>query len=554
MKTPFWRQQIQLAYKGLISNAFMLTGNIGDYAYETIYLKDYLTLYLLDKQRAGAFKIDDVYIYDIHTGGVSVRGNRAGIPLEEVINKMNSRDGKNGFIFYYPEYIIPAGDYITEQDKQNIVALHSAINSSNFVNSANIAFFVTESTANIHPMFLGNNSRISLLNIELPDEEQRFDFITDWYNAHEDYYRKTSTRNITLHTVAKLTAGLQLISIEDILLSAYGAGQMTTKQILNKKKEIIRKEFGEVIEIFDTEGLSLSQFAGQDNIKNYFKEVVIDAIKNGDTDIVPKGVMLMGPPGTGKTFFAKCLAADSGISFVEFKLSKILGKYVGESEKSMEKALQVFRALSPCGVFMDEIDQSMSRGQGGSDGASSVNANLFGMLLAEMSKPSNRGKILWFAATNYPNNVDEALKRPGRFDKKIPFFAPTKAERAAVFKHHLTKSSDLTMDENIDIDYLVENTDGYTQAEIEAIVVKARELARRKQSESITQDIVELAMSYMLSNQNDKIREMEDIALKECNDQEFIPPEYRARQRELLARNNPNNSFNKVNRSDSSGR
>ena len=554
MKTPFWRQQIQRAYKGLISNAFMLTGNIGDYAYETIYLKDYLTLYLLDKQRSGAFKIDDVYIYDIHTGGVSVRGNRAGIPLEEIINKMNSRDGKNGFIFYYPEYIIPAGDYITEQDKQNIVALHSAINSSNFVNSANIAFFVTESTANIHPMFLGNNSRISLLNIELPDEEQRFDFIADWYNAHMDYYKKTLFRNINLDNIAKLTAGLQLISIEDILLSAYGMGQMYTKLILDKKKEIIRKEFGEVIEIFDTEGLSLSQFAGQDNIKNYFREVVIDAIKNGDTDIVPKGVMLMGPPGTGKTFFAKCLAADSGISFVEFKLSKILGKYVGESEKSMEKALQVFRALSPCGVFMDEIDQSMSRGQGGSDGASSVNSNLFGMLLAEMSKPSNRGKILWFAATNYPNNVDEALKRPGRFDKKIPFFAPTKAERAAVFKHHLSKSSDLPMNENINIDYLVENTDGYTQAEIEAIVVKARELARRKKLKSITQDIVELAMSYMLSNQNDKIREMEDIALKECNDQEFIPPEYRARQRELLARNNPNNSFNKVNRSGPSGR
>jgi len=192
------------------------------------------------------------------------------------------------------------------------------------------------------------------------------------------------------------------------------------------------KEFNEVIEVFDTKGFSLEDFAGQDDIKTYFKEVVIDAIRNDDLDIVPKGVMLMGPPGTGKTFFARCLAGDAGINFVEFKMSKILGKYVGESEKSMEKALSVFRALAPVGVFMDEIDQSLSRGKG-DDGGSSVNSNIFGMLLAEMSKPENRGKILWMAATNYPNNVDEALKRAGRFDKKIPYLTIVRRKKGKIF-------------------------------------------------------------------------------------------------------------------------
>lgn len=553
MKIPNWQKEVQEAYKGQISNAFMFTGNIGDYAFETSYLKDYLTKYLLDKNRVGAFKLEEVYIYDINTKGVAVNSKKSGIELKDIINLMNNRDGHSAFIFYYPEYIIPAGDYSSAEDKANIVAIHSAINSSNFVNSANIAFFITESTATIHPMFLGNNSRISLINIELPDAEQRRDFIEHWYNKNEDAYDHTDME-ISIEVIANMTAGLQLISIEDILLNAYNLGYIDSKMILDKKKEIIRKEFGEVIEIFDTEGLSLSQFAGQETIKSYFKEVVIDAIKNGDTDIVPKGVMLMGPPGTGKTFFAKCLAADSGISFVEFKLSKILGKYVGESEKSMEKALQVFRALSPCGVFMDEIDQSMSRGNGGDDGGSRVNANLFGMLLAEMSKPSNRGKILWFAATNYPNNVDEALKRPGRFDKKIPFFAPTAKERAAVFKLHLSKDSSLPMSDDVDVNKLAENTDGYTQAEIEAIVVKARELAKRKKLGVINAEVLDLALSYMLSNQNEKIHEMEDIALKECNDQEFIPEDFKKRQRELLSRNNVNNSFSTIERGGFSNR
>ena len=124
----------------------------------------------------------------------------------------------------------------------------------------------------------------------------------------------------------------------------------------------------------------------------------------------------------------------------------------------MEKALSVFRALAPVGVFMDEIDQSMSRGKGG-DGGSSVNANLFGMLLAEMSKSENRGNIVWIAATNYPNNVDEALKRAGRFDKKIPFFAPSMEEREAVFKIHLNKK-DLPPADNLDTKKLAELTEG----------------------------------------------------------------------------------------------
>ena len=533
MRNPKWQRMVETQFFSKISNAYMLTGNIGDYAKDTVLLRDYIRDWAFNRMM-----FNDVFFYDINTLGVSCKTKSQNIPFPEIINKMLDVDGKNVFVFYYPEYIIPAGDYTQVGDKISIVALHSAINSSSFICSNNIAFFITESTQNIHPMFLGNNSRISLFNIELPDRDMRYSFVEEWYRKNPERKSDTKFENINMNVIANLTAGLQLMSIEDILLLASEEGRINSKMIMDKKKEIIQKEFGEVVEIFDTEGLSLKQFAGQEDIKNYFREVVIDAIKNGQTDIVPKGVMFMGPPGTGKTFFAKCLAADSGISFVEFKLSKILGKYVGESEKSMEKALSVFRALSPVGVFMDEIDQSMSRGQGGSDGGSRVNANLFGMLLSEMSKPENRGKIIWIAATNYPNNVDEALKRAGRFDKKIPFFAPSAKERAAVFKLHIMKTQ--YSDDGLDIDKLVKATDGYTQAEIESIVVKALELTKRARNPKLTQETMDRALSYMLSNQNDKIREMEDIALKECNDQEFIPQAYKERHQSLVNKNSIN--------------
>jgi len=534
MRSPAWQRVVENNYFGNIANAFMLTGNIGDYAKDTVLLRDYLIDWAINRM-----KFKDIIFYDIDTRGCSIQTKQTDIKFDDIINKMLEIKGKRVFVFYYPEYIIPAGDFSQMEDKMRIVALHRTMNSSQFLTGNNLVLFITESTMSIHPMFLGNNSRIKPIHIELPDMSSRKDFIEEWYKNLPEAKQDTKFENININIIANMTAGLQLINIEDILLRAKEERYINARMILNEKKEIIQKEFGEVIEIFDTEGLSLSKFAGQEEIKKYFKEVVIDAIKNNNLDIVPKGVMLMGPPGTGKTFFAKCLAADSGISFVEFKISKILGKYVGESEKAMEKALSVFRALAPVGIFMDEIDQAMARGTGGSDGGSKVNANLFGMLLAEMSKPSNRGKVIWIAATNYPNNVDEALKRAGRFDKKIPFFAPNEEERKKVFLIHLNGK----VREQVYISELIEATEGYTQAEIEAIVVKALELAKRSGYGKIGQRDLDLALEYMLSNQNDKIREMEDIALKECNDQEFIPKEYKERHRELMNKNSVNNSL-----------
>ena len=534
MLKPRWYNEIVKEYKRNIYKSFFLYGTIGDYVFERIPLKEFL-IDEFSTSEDQKLKKDRIFVFDIHSGGTEVLKGQAGLSLDNIISEMNKQNGNSVFIFYYPEYIIPAGDFIQPDDKKNIVALHNVLNSHSYILSNNITFFITESLSGINEMFLGNNSKCSMKRIELPDEDSRLQFAKELVFKKRDVLEHVKWNDVTLYMLGKLTSGLQYYNIEDMLIDACFDGKITCNIIVEKKKEIIQKEFGEIIEILDTDGYSLENFAGQEDIKSYFKESVIEAIKNDDLEIVPKGVLLMGPPGTGKTYFAKCLAGDSGINFVEFKISKILGKYVGESEKAMEKALSVFRALAPVGVFMDEIDQSMTRGQGSSDGGSRVNANIFGMLLAEMSNPENRGKIIWIAATNYPNNVDEALKRSGRFDKKIPFFAPTEEEREYVFKLHLNGKG-IPMHPNVDIKKLARATDGYTQAEIEAIVVKALELCKRAKQKAITQDKLEQALGYMLSNQNTKIREMEDIALKECNDQEFIPENYKERHRALLGK------------------
>ena len=536
MELTKWAKELKEKYNRCISNSFLITGNIGDYAYNNILVLDYLLEFLYRE-----LKMDEVATFDMGTGTVYSRkkDSNNGEPIEVVCSKLMTNSLKRAYIIRYPEFIVPQSDFnLYPDDRVKVVELHRTLSSTNFLNSNNIVIFLTESTKNINSLFLNSNSKTAMIDIELPDEEERSTFINyiltpvvEQSSVDQKYNNKLTNMmmDVTKNELTMLTAGLNKISIEDIVLLAIDEGRLTRDMVLNRKKDLIRKEFGEIIEIMDTEGYSLNKFAGQEHIKNYFKEVVIDAIKEDDISIIPKGVLLMGPPGTGKTYFSKCLAGDAGINFVEFKMSKILDKYVGESEKRLEKALSVFRALAPVGVFIDEADQSLSRGE---QDSVQVTRTIFGMFLAELSKPENRGKIIWLAATNYPDRLDEALKRAGRFDKKIPFFAPTLEEREAVFKIHL-ENSELPPASDVNYNLLASRTDGYTQAEIENIVVKALELCKRSKTKQITQDKLNLALDYMLSAQNDKIKEMEDIALKECNDQEFIPESYKERHKQL---------------------
>lgn len=567
---PGWMEDIREKYKTAVANAFILTGNIGDYCSENLDLKKFLCEYITQRG-AEDMRMTKVYLYDVESLGRRVYPSAAdskdesNIPWSAFMEKIKEdipRDERRAFVFLYPEFLIPESNKVYDEEQKRIVSLHSTLNSYEFINSNNTVFIITESVKDINEKFTGANSKTAVCEIPLPDEEGRRAFIQYYLEAqikrNGNYKAFIEKWPLSVEQLTNLTAGLQLVAIEDVLLSAFTKerkkmeGKLPAdtvcidhETVMNRKKEVITKEYGDVIEIFDTAKFRLKDYAGQEDLKAYFKEVVIASFQDTKiASIAPKGIIMMGPPGTGKTYFARCMAGDAGINFIEFKMSRILGKYVGESEKSMERALSVFRALAPVGVFIDEIDQAFSSRTDGSSG-SSVNANLFGMLLAEMAKPENRGKILWLAATNYPNKVDEALKRAGRFDKKVPFFAPNEAERYQVFLYHLKKHGFKIEDEN-SLSKIVSDTDGYTQAEIEAVVVKAEELMRRKQDMADPMEMLMLAKSYMISAQNENIKKMEDLALMDCNDAEFIPAEKREYHKKLMHLNPEQNEISGV--------
>ena len=532
--TP-WARNMYDMYESRVCNTFIIYGNIGDYTMGFYNLTDYLTRIFLDKD---AMDLESVIIYDSDRGGLLLSEKRnikdKKVSFTEMCTFMENStpDDKTAYVIKYPNGCIPNGEFgqMRVEYENNCIKLHRAITSNKFFRQKSLVVIIAESPNDVNAMFLSSNIKSMTINIPLPTFLERRSFIGT--SAAMAANRTCGYKsNISLDEFARLTAGLTRLSIEDLILQSSKSSPITKQDVLNKKEELINREYGRIIDILDASDLSLDDFAGQDNVKEYFKDVVIDAIANDTTSIIPKGVLLMGPPGTGKSYFARCLAGSAGINFVEFKMSKILDKYVGEAEKNLEKAFAVFRALAPVGVFIDELDQALSRGYNDSH---SVNKNIFGMFLAELSKPENRGKIIWLGATNYPNKIDEALKRTGRFDKKIPFFAPTEDERKLVFRKRIEKTAKAAND--INYNKLAHETAGFTQAEIEGVVVKACELALRKGSKMIRNEDLELAMEYMCTAQNERITEMEDIALLECNDLEFLAPKYRERKRALEAK------------------
>jgi transitional endoplasmic reticulum ATPase len=531
MKEPRWFTALKDKYEAGITNVFLITGNIGDYVVPGVMLIEYLIhkLRVMNMDRIVTFNFSEGSIF--HKGEAPVMGtDEQGNAYQRTVDddwynmlvELKDPVGKTAYIIEYPEFLIPKANhgYMEESTKKRLIDLHKVMNDRRFLDSDHILIFVTQAQADIHEMFLNANSRTAPIVIEFPNLEERLEMIRFLKNSE-----KQIRWELTEMQFAKLTAGLSRVHLEDLHLLAEDRGVLAKTMVMERKEELIKKEFGEVIEIFDTEGYSLDDFAGQEHIKEYHREAVIRPILEGDTSFVPKGLLYMGPPGTGKTFFSRCLAGEANINFVEFKMSKILDKYVGEAERNLEKAFNCFKSLAPVGVFIDEIDQALQRG--GENDGNSVNKNLFGMFLAFLSDPTNRGQILWVGATNYPNKLDEALKRAGRFDKKIPFFPPTEEERIGVFKYHFKKTGFPC--EIRDYEALGKKTEGYTQAEIENIVVKTLELAKRKKYEKIDDALVEFAMDCIISAQNARIQEMIDIALDECNDMEFLPPTYRER-------------------------
>ena len=204
---------------------------------------------------------------------------------------------------------------------------------------------------------------------------------------------------------------------------------------------------------------------------------------------VPKGVLLYGKPGTGKTLIAKAIAGEANVPFISMSGSEFIEMFAGLGASRVRKLFEKARKVAPCIVFIDEIDAIGSRRTSGS-GAETENNQTLNQLLVEMDGFDTEETIIVLAATNRPEMLDTALLRPGRFDRQITINVPDKRGREEILKIH---SKNKKLAENVKLETIAEDTAGLTGAELANILNEAAILATINEHEVIEQEDIEEA-------------------------------------------------------------
>ena len=254
---------------------------------------------------------------------------------------------------------------------------------------------------------------------------------------------------------------------------------VTGDDFKNAQKEIQPSALREVlVQIPD---IKWSDIGGLENIKQELKEAVEWPLKHPETFQrlgirPPKGTLLYGIPGTGKTLLAKAVASESEANFISIKGPELLSKWVGESEKGVREVFRKEKQAAPTVIFFDEID-AIAGARSGNDTDSGVTKRVVNQLLTEMDGLEELEDVAIIAATNRPDILDAGLMRPGRFDRHIHVKEPDEEARLAIFNVH-TKNMPLAKD--VDLKKLAKNTDGYVGADIEAVCREAAMLTLRK--------------------------------------------------------------------------
>ena len=224
---------------------------------------------------------------------------------------------------------------------------------------------------------------------------------------------------------------------------------------------------------------------GLDDAKQELKEAVEWPLKYPDNFQKlgikpPKGVILYGIPGTGKTLLAKAVAHESEANFISIKGPELLSKWVGESEKGVREVFRKAKQTAPTVIFFDEID-SIASTRSGNDGDSGVTKRVVNQLLTEMDGLEELEDVAIIAATNRPDIIDPGLMRPGRFDRHIKVDTPSEEARLAIFEVH---TKDMPLASDVNLKKLAKATDGYVGADIEAVCREAAMLTLRNDMES----------------------------------------------------------------------
>ena len=586
---PPWAEELRQRYLRGEASQFILHGNVFDVVAwngQLVSLGDYLAKYLLGETK------DIIVTFNLANGGALVRrqGELGGfedllvqrqpskfLPAMERVLKTRS---KVALIVEYAETLAPAADpaLMSEEDRTAVVTLHRWSLSPEIEAADNVVLLLAENLSELHAKLV-SNPRIATVRVPMPDEAARRTVI-DIAQPHTepDYASRLAVitaglRSVQIqailqpaaagaeedelarfrfihsllggspgaearaHTLAAITKGMAHEEIRAVVAPDSGATTVddsakrerdeVDRVISRRKREIIERECYGLIEFVEAHH-DFRVVGGIEGVKRELMRVA-KAIRDGNTERVPMGILFTGPMGAGKTFVAEAFAKESGLTAI--KLKNFRSKWVGATEGNLERILQVIQAIGQVLVIIDEGDRSFGNQEDG-DGDGGTSSRVIARLKEFMSDTSNRGRVLFILMTNRPDKLDVDIKRAGRLDRKVPLlYAQSAEEVEAVLLAQLRKHR-LTWDVNFPADRaaISEPLLGLSNADFEAIVLLAAEYASGPDGGNVTAIskacLIQAMGDYLPSRDQKMLEYMELLAVFEASNRQMLPKKY----------------------------
>ncbi len=455
MNLPQWASELMASYESGAGNQFILHGNVED----RFVLPESNALGSLSEFLLSALlgRFDVVLSYDLGNGIRIEKGReifaqwpafkanptlpREPRPALEALGhygrfaanlaRMGQLAPRVAVVIRAAQFVAPQGQAIDPATGALALLLREWSLDSLLIGSPFASILVAENLNDLNAL-VATNPRATTFKVPLPSPAEMESAL---HTLAPKYPVALKNFAGDLIGFAAQLAGATLSSIENLLKTReYSKAPLEPADLVSLKKQLIENDAGGLIEFIESTR-TLEDYAGADAVKKWLRGDLA-LWKSGETAALPMGYLFCGPVGTGKTYLVECLAGEAGVPVV--KIKNFRDKFVGSTEGNLEKIFRLIGALGRCYVFIDEADQALGRRDSGSND-SGLSGRVYGMFAQEMSRSSNRGKIIWILATSRPDLIEVDLKRPGRIDVKIPLFPATTPEEAWELLRNLMK-------------------------------------------------------------------------------------------------------------------
>lgn len=571
---PAWARELREKYLAGEASTFVLYRNVFDsflIGGQFVDLKAFLTGPFVQETKPTVVEVSAEFGVQCLKGIVEL--DQAGDLMAQLHSLERHLRQSHGTAIYVPyaDALMPGEDagFVSSEDRKVGNLFHRWSLDRQLNSSDNITFIVVETLGALNQSLL-NNPKVAAIEVPMPDDVARAQIV-------RHLGAKLSTAQVARY--AERLAGLRAVQIESLMRASGNSAMseaerealilqllagspdaaerakrfagitagMTEDEIVKlveptrsvpsddldedvlqlihaRKRELIEKECAGLIEFVEPKH-GLSAVGGCQHITGELLEIA-RSLREGDSKLTPMGLLAVGPMGAGKTFVIKAFLKEAGLSAVALK--NFRSKWVGSTEKNLERVLATVKAMGPIAVLIDEGDRSFgnSGGEGGDEGTSS---RVIARLKEFMSDTDNRGQVLFVMLTNRPDKLDTDIKRPGRMDRKIPFFyAETAADRAAVVQAVVRRYDAALACDTAGTAALCESLGGYSNADLEALTLLGLEFREREPALSLLDALQRAKDDFMPPQERDMIDFMELLAVSETSRRSLLPARFQS--------------------------